>query len=154
MEMEKQGHQFFKENAQKMTLPSAKEMFEKLAEVELDHYHFLEDQVNHMVSNNEVKEVEMDINRENNIFEERATKEMLEHTLSESMVPDLTVLRSAYLMEKDFAEFYHDAALKAEEPKVKKLFTTLATWEEGHERFFKEEYDRHMKEYMYQPWGG
>ncbi len=154
MEMEKQGHEFFKSNASKMTSPSAKEMFEKLAAVEVDHYNFLKEQVEHIEANNEIKVVELDINREKNLFEDRASKEMLDHTVTESMAPELTILRTAYLMEKDFAEYYKNAAANASDESAKKLFETLATWEEGHEDLFKTEYDRSMKEFMNQPWGG
>ncbi|SDL11643.1 Rubrerythrin [Natronincola ferrireducens] len=154
MEMEKQGYEFFKSNASKMSLASAKQMFEKLADVEMDHYNYLKEQVEYIEANNEVKEVEFDLDRERDLFDERAEKELLDKTIGESMTPDLTVLRTAYLIEKDYAEFYRKAAKETDDPKAKKLFEALAQWEDGHEKLFKQEYDRHMEEYMNQPWGG
>ena len=60
----------------------------------------------------------------------------------------------AYLIERDFKEFYEDAAEKAQNPGAKAVFTKLAQWEKGHEELFKKEYDKRMKEYMSLPWGG
>ncbi|AOY74789.1 ferritin-like domain-containing protein [Clostridium formicaceticum] len=154
MEMEKQGYEFFKSNAEKMRLASAKQMFEKLAEVEMDHYHYIKEQLDYIEAHNEVKDVDFDLSREKDLFEERAEKEMLDQTVGESMTPDLTVLRTAYLIERDYAEFYKKAANEATDPKAKKLFEALAAWEAGHEQLFKQEYDRQMQEYMNQPWGG
>ncbi|AKL96712.1 putative rubrerythrin [Clostridium aceticum] len=154
MEMEKQGYEFFKSNAEKMTLASAKQMFQKLADVEMDHYNLIKEQVDYIEINNEIKDVAFDLDGEKALFEERAQKEMLDQTIGESMTPDLTILRTAYLIERDYAEFYRKAAEDTDEPKAKKLFESLAAWETGHENLFKEEYDRHMKEYMNQPWGG
>ena len=43
-------------------------------------------------------------------FAQRAEAEMLDQTVIESMVPDVAILRMAYLIERDFAEFYEQAA--------------------------------------------
>lgn len=154
MAMEKQGYEFFEQNANKMTLPSAKEMFLKLAELEQRHYDFLKEQLDHLEVHQQVKEVLLELESEKHIFADRAKAELLDHTIIESMAPDLTVLRTAYLMEKDFADFYREAAKNAAEPMAKRLFETLSLWEEGHEELFKAEYERNMKEFMNQPWGG
>jgi rubrerythrin len=77
----------------------------------------------------------------------------LDQTTIESMVPDLTVLRMAYLIERDFAEFYETAAQKVE-GEASKALTILARWERGHEKLFKDIHDRLLEEYMNMPWGG
>jgi rubrerythrin len=154
MEREKQGAEFFKAEANKMTLESAKGLFLQLAEIEMDHYNYLKEQLDHYTSKKELKDVDLDLDRERNIFKERAVSEEMEKTVVESMVPYLSVLRTAYLMEKDFAEFYLDAANNTDNPKAKNLFKTLASWEQEHESIFKQEHERLMEEYMNQPWGG
>jgi rubrerythrin len=69
------------------------------------------------------------------------------------MVADLPVLRMAFLIERDFAEFYEMAAKQAE-GNAKEVLTMLATWERGHERLFKIYHDKAFEEYAQMPWGG
>lgn len=154
MERELQGVDFFRHQAEKVSLASAKDMLLRLAEVEMDHYEYLKEQLNHFEKHQSFKDVDFDLDREKNIFADRAEHEKLDQQVTESMVPDMSVLRTAYLMEKDFAEFYQNAADNAEDLNAKKLFSTLALWELGHEKLFKEEHQRLMEDYMSQPWGG
>lgn len=154
MERELQGVDFFRQQAEKVSLASAKHMLLELADIEQDHYDYLKDQLAHFEKYQVFKEVDFEIDREANLFSDRAEKEKLDQQLVESMIPDMSVLRTAYLMERDFAEFYHDAAAKTDDPNAKKLFQTLALWEQGHEKLFKEEHQRMMDTYMHQPWGG
>jgi rubrerythrin len=69
------------------------------------------------------------------------------------MVPDLPVLRMAYLIERDFAEFYTQMADKVDGP-AKEVLLKLAHWERGHERLFKQFHDRAFELYAQMPWGG
>jgi rubrerythrin len=78
---------------------------------------------------------------------------MLDQTVIESMIPDVAVLRMAYLIERDFAEFYEMSAAKVEGD-AQKALTALARWERGHERLFKDLHDRVFEEYAEMPWGG
>ena len=78
---------------------------------------------------------------------------MLDQTVIESMVPDLPILRMAYLIERDFSEFYEMAASKTEGD-AQKALTMLATWERSHERLFKKLHDEIFEEYASMPWGG
>ncbi len=86
-------------------------------------------------------------------FEDRARKEFLNQTLIESMIPDVAVLRTAFLIEHDLSEFYEMAAAKSD-GKAQAAFTQLARWERGHEAFFKELHDKVFEEYTQMPWGG
>ena len=86
-------------------------------------------------------------------FSQRAVSELLDQTVLEAMVPDLPVLRTAYLIERDFADFYAMAAGKAE-GEAKRALEMLAQWERGHEAFFKQIHDRAFEEYAQMPWGG
>ncbi len=69
------------------------------------------------------------------------------------MIPDVTILRTAYLIERDFAEFYEMAANKAE-GKAREALSRLAKWERDHERLFKQLHDKVFEEYTKMPWGG
>jgi rubrerythrin len=59
----------------------------------------------------------------------------------------------AYLIERDFAEFYEMAAQKSE-GEARKVLEMLAEWERGHERLFKGLHDMAFEEYAAMPWGG
>lgn len=154
MQMEKDGMNFFNEKAELFSNPTTTKLFQKLAKVEEEHYNYLERQLNSYLENNEFDLSDEVMEREEDIFKKREESEHIEETLVESDIPDMTILRTAYLIERDFKEFYENAAENAEDEGIKKIFTKLAKWEEGHENLFKKEYDRLMKEYMSLPWGG
>lgn len=154
MQMELDGHDFFKEKAEKVSGETAKKLFLQLADIEMEHYHFLKKHLD-KYTENETFELEGRLEEiEPEIFEDRAETEHVDAALKESDVPDITILRMAYLIERDYKEFYENAAKEADEPIIKELFETLSKWEAGHESIFKSEYDRRMKEYMSLPWGG
>ncbi len=88
-----------------------------------------------------------------NYFDERARHEFLEQCVEGSMVPDVTVFNTAWLIEKDLSEFYAMMAEKTE-GKAKQALTMLANWEKEHERFFREYRDKLSEVYANMPWGG
>jgi rubrerythrin len=87
-------------------------------------------------------------------FSQRAETEMLDQTVIEAMVPDLAVLRMAYLIERDFAEFYEMAAGRAQDETARRSLTMLSKWERQHEKLFKRLHDAAFEEYASMPWGG
>ena len=70
------------------------------------------------------------------------------------MIPDMNVLRMAYLIEEDFREYYKMMAGKVEDSELKEILTNFAAWEDGHAKIFKDEYDKLMDKYMNMSWGG
>jgi rubrerythrin len=86
-------------------------------------------------------------------FSKRAESEMLDQTVLEAMVPDLPVLRTAYLIEKDFAEYYEKSAQQVT-GEGRKVLEMLAKWERGHELLFKNMHDKAYELYNQMPWGG
>jgi rubrerythrin len=158
MQMELDGSNFFKEKANMMSNPTGKSLFENLAEVEMEHYRFLKKQLelyNETKTFSAVQEhVENMDEIAKDIFKGREESEHLKATLEQSDIPDLTILRMAYLIERDYAEFYRKAAENAQDESAKKVFEMLASWETGHEDLFKTEYNRRINEYMTLPWGG
>jgi len=147
------GKRFFETNAERMSYAAAAGAFKQLAAEEQKHIDFITLQIaaldRGLFSDMSVKgELE-----KGGIFSQRATLESIDYTISESMVPDLPVLRMAYLIERDFAEFYEAAAQKTEgEPR--QVLSMLAQWERGHERYFKEWHDKAFEDYAKMPWGG
>ena len=154
MQMEEDGMNFFNEKADLFANPTTTKLFKNLAKIEQEHYKYLERQLNSYLENNEFDLSDEVMEREEDIFKNREESEHIKETLTESDIPDMTILRTAYLIERDFKEFYENAANNAEDDGIKQIFTKLAKWEAGHEALFKKEYDRLMKEYMSLPWGG
>lgn len=156
MQMELDGHNFYMDNKDKFEKTTSKRIFEELADIEMDHYNYLKSLLEEYLETDQITVDEDIIEKEEDlsIFEEREDSEKIEYTLEQSDIPDLTIMRMAYLIERDYKEFYQGVADKAENEDIKEVFTTLAKWEAGHEKLFKREYDRLMKEYMSLPWGG
>jgi hypothetical protein len=86
-------------------------------------------------------------------FNDRAKSEFLEQCVIGSMVPDVTVFNTAWLIEKDLSEFYANAARNTDGSESE-AFAMLARWEKAHENFFKEYRDKISDSYASMPWGG
>jgi len=151
LQREREGREFFASNAKKMSHAAAAGVFEKLANEEEKHIAFVQKLIDSLDSpSQQAVTSEM---AQASFFSQRAESEDIEQTVIESMVPDVTILRMAYLIERDFAEFYEMAANKAE-GQDKETLNMLAEWERTHERLFKRMHDRVYQEYMEMPWGG
>ena len=69
-----------------------------------------------------------------NPFEERAKKEFLARCLEGSMVPEVTIFNTAWLIEKDLSEFYEKMAGQTE-GKAREALMYLSRWEQAHEEW-------------------
>jgi len=154
LQREREGMNFFKQNAGRFEHAAAVGAFEKLAGEEQKHIEFIQGLIDALDEKGATglkrgKELEAE-----GFFSQRARTEMLDQTVIEAMVPDLAVLRTAYLIERDFAEFYEMAADRVDNENAKEALGMLARWERGHERLFKEMHDQAFEEYAGMPWGG
>lgn len=150
LQREKEGYRFFKDNADKASHAAAAEIFQKLADEELKHIKYIEELMSGSEDNAGASSAELEAD---GWFSQRADKELLDQALIESMIPDIAVLRTAYLIEHDLADFYEMAARKSSGI-AELAFSQLAQWERGHEAFFKELHDTIFQEYTEMPWGG
>jgi rubrerythrin len=153
LQREYEGKRFFEQNAKRLQHAGAAGAFRRLAEEEQKHIDFIQGLLNALdkgESPGAATDSELD---SAHFFSERAASEMLDQTVVESMVPDLSVLRMAYLIERDFVEFYESAAGKAA-GEAKEALEMLARWERGHETFFKRLHDTAFEQYAQMPWGG
>jgi rubrerythrin len=147
LQREREGKRFFEENAARLSHASVVGIFERLAQEEQAHIEFIEG-----LMDQEDREPPAELD-EARFFTERADSELLDQTIIESMTPDLPVLRMAYLIERDFAEFYEMAAQRAG-GEAQAALQLLARWERSHESLFKRLHDRIFEEYASMPWGG
>lgn len=150
---EYEGKRFFEQNAERLSHAAAVSAFKQLALEEQKHIEFIQSQID-AIDRGGKGSLSLGIELEKTgYFSQRAMSEGIDQTVAEAMVPDLPVLRMAYLIERDFAEFYEIAASRTEgEPR--QVLSMLAHWEHGHERLFKQFHDRAFEEYSQMPWGG
>ena len=153
LQREFEGKRFFEENAERLSHAAAKGAFKNLAAEEQKHIDFIQGQIDQIKKGTSPDIALGEALQKEGFFSQRAVSESLDSSTLEAMVPDLPVLRTAYLIERDFAEFYGNAAAKAD-GNAKKVLTMLADWEHGHEELFKKYHDTAFEEYAKMPWGG
>jgi len=152
LQREHEGKRFFEENAERMQHAAAAEAFRQLAAEEQKHINFIQTELDRLNAGGPPAAPATDLEAEG-FFSQRAAGEAIDQTTLEAMVPDLPVLRMAYLIERDFAEFYERAAAQAE-GEARTALETLARWERVHELLFKTMHDQAFDLYAGMPWGG
>ena len=153
LQREREGRDFFESNAKRMSHAAATGIFLTLVAEEEKHIATIQGLLSALESGRAGEARPEGELAGHGFFSERAASEDLDQTVIESMIPDVTILRMAYLIERDFAEFYEMAAARAEGD-AQKALNSLALWELGHERLFKGIHERVYQEYMEMPWGG
>ena len=151
LQREEEGLKFFEDNAGRFGHAAAVGVFKNLALEERKHIEFIQRQLKALSEGKAAEPVER--LAPTDFFHHWADLEKIDQTILESFVPALPVLRMAYLIERDFAEFYETAAAKAE-GEARNALEMLAGWERGHEKLFKHLHDRAFEEYAQMPWGG
>ena len=153
LQREYEGKKFFEDNAARMGHPAAASAFRELADEERKHIEFIQSQIAALDKNQLSSQAITDEMNRAGFFTARAHTELLDQSVLEAMVPDLPVLRTAYLIERDFAEFYQNSANNAA-GEAKILLEKLAAWERKHEALFKSMHDKAYAVYNEMPWGG
>jgi rubrerythrin len=149
------GKDFFQSSVDRMGIGAAISAFRQLIKEEDKHIEFINRILENLRSGVEVDipssvDIEPQIQ---NFFDERAKSEFLQSAMQESMVPDVTVFNTAWLIEKDLSDYYSKMA-GLTEGKASKALAMLADWEKKHEQFFREYRDELSKTYANMPWGG
>ncbi len=153
LQREFEGKRFFEEYAGRLSHGAAVGAFRNLAAEEQKHIDFIQRQID-LLQKGEKLDLTMGRKiQEEGFFSQRAASEFIDDTTLESMVPDLPILRMAYLIERDFAEFYRKAAGEAAGDEWEVL-NMLADWELEHEGLFRQIHDKAFQEYTKMPWGG
>lgn len=150
---EYEGKRFFEENAGRLTQAAAVNAFHQLAGEEQKHIDFIQAQIS-SINEGLAGNIDYGVKLEQaGFFSQRAQSEIIDQTVAEAMVPDLPVLRMAYLIERDFAEFYETTATQVAD-EARQVLTMLSMWERRHERLFRDFFNRAYEEYSRMPWGG
>ncbi len=155
LNQEETGLSFFKSSLGRLGIGAAVSAFKRLIEEEERHITFIS-----RILKDLERDQEIDLKRAEevalapvNYFDDRARSEFLEQCIEGSMIPDVTVFNTAWLIEKDLSEFYANMAAKTE-GRGKEALTMLSNWEKEHEKFFREYRDKLSDVYARMPWGG
>jgi len=152
---EETGKHFFETSLQRMGWGSAVSAFKTLIKEEEHHILFIRKILGDLRQGRpaELPDEKSAFLQPSNYFEERSKSEFLQQCLEGSMVPEVTIFNTAWLIEKDLSEFYERMANQTEGT-VKSALQTLSSWEKAHERLFREYRDRFDEIYSKMPWGG
>jgi rubrerythrin len=155
LNQEKTGISFFQSSLDRMAVGAAISAFERLIREEERHIRFITRILKGLEKDGEVDlEAASEVDLEpTNYFDDRARSEFLEQCVEGSMIPDVTVFNTAWLIEKDLSEYYAKMAEKTD-GKAREALTMLSNWEKEHERFFREFRDQLSEVYAQMPWGG
>ena len=155
LNQEQTGLSFFENSLQRMGVGAAVSAFKRLIEEEKKHIAFISRILEDLKHKGDIDlEASQEFAMEpTNYFDERAKSEFLEQCVEGSMIPDVTIFNTAWLIEKDLSEFYGRMAGQTE-GKASQALEMLSRWEKEHEKFFREYRDRLSEVYANMPWGG
>jgi rubrerythrin len=134
--MELQGMRFYEDQKDKVKLPVVRELFSFLREMEQGHAAYLEKQIENVGAGKSLDSLPDSV--EGDRYREIMSRQKVVAENLDSDLGDYSIMRMAYLIEKDFAEFYTRSSSESE-GEVKDLFHTLAEWERGHAEMMKTE---------------
>ncbi|AKI96668.1 ferritin-like domain-containing protein [Kosmotoga pacifica] len=134
LNFEKAGQEFYKSNLEKVNQALAKETFKYLMEMEAAHVKYIETLIEQLPKG---EPVSVPVDDSDKTFEKRLTSQALSEGTYTSDLADLSILRMAYLIEKDFVEYYDRASKKLEDESLHALLITLRDWEKGHVAIIK-----------------
>ena len=148
MRLEKQGENFFTFYADQVKDPYTKDVFEKLASIEGDHYRFLKKKYDELFFAKELHDISWVIDSSDvihtSIFADATVP--VSNIDADGAVSDLAILRLAYTIEDDFSTFYLTASEHIEDPDIKKFLITLSEWEKEHQELFYGFYKQQLKD--------
>jgi rubrerythrin len=155
LQQEETGKSFFQISLQRMGWGGAVSAFKQLIKEEEHHIRFIEGILSDLKQGRlaNLPNAKEAILEPTNYFDERAKSEFLQQCLEGSMVPEVTIFNTAWLIEKDLSEFYQKMANQTE-GKAKEALQMLSNWEKNHEKFFRECRDKFDDIYAKLPWGG
>ena len=109
--MELQGMRFYQEQKDRVKLPLLRDLFGFLSEMEKAHAAYLDAQIENISSGRAIDSLpeagEMDR------YRDVMSKQKIKPTELDTDLGDYSIMRMAYLIEKDFASFYERSALES-----------------------------------------
>lgn len=154
LNFEKSGQEFYKSNMESIKQALAKDTFGYLMEMESSHVVFIKKLI---LQNEEGSKLTYELkDEESDKFEDRLKSQALSDKSYNSDLADLSILRMAYLIEKDFVDYYEKASKEVESPEAKDLFMVLRDWEKGHvelvRTLMEKIYEKHSLDFGFYPY--
>jgi rubrerythrin len=149
------GKSFFENSLQRMGIGAAVTAFKSIIREEEKHIRLITRILKGLKKSGEMElpnEKDFGI-KATNYFDKRSKSEFLAECIEGSMVPEVTIFNTAWLIEKDLSEFYEKMAGQTT-GKGRKALTFLAKWEKEHEKFFREYREKFSEIYSKMAWGG
>jgi rubrerythrin len=155
LNQERTGLSFFQHSLERMGVGAAVSAFKRLILEEEGHVHFITRILADLRADRDpdLEGAGTVLMEPTDYFDERARSEFLEQCLEGSMIPDVTVFSTAWLIERDLSEYYARVA-ELTTGKAAEALRMLAEWEKRHEEFFREYRDKLSETYSRMPWGG
>ncbi|RJP56276.1 MAG: hypothetical protein C4549_06945 [Deltaproteobacteria bacterium] len=155
LNQEETGKDFFKSSLKRMGIGAAVSAFKRLIEEEEKHILFIKGILNNLEQEGKINlsNLKNMVLEPTDYFDTRAKSEFLQQCVDGSMIPDVTVFNTAWLIERDLCEFYERMAENTE-GELGGALLMLSRWEKSHEKFFKEYRDKLSDTYSKMPWGG
>ncbi|MEW6669910.1 MAG: ferritin family protein [Thermodesulfobacteriota bacterium] len=143
LSQERAAKGFFEDSMRRMAASTAKKAFGRLAEEEDRHIDMINRILIGLRGGPDLQKVDAKPPKmgKTKFLDKREKTQFLEQCTAGSGLIDVGIFNTAYLFEKDIAEFYGAMAEKTE-GESRKALLMLARWEEGHAEFFKEFKDR------------
>ncbi len=130
---ESEGYYFYQMAAEKSEDPNAKEIFNSLAQDELDHGSVLKGLYHAIMKKSEYKFDHKRHHRSKSksgstrtIFSAKFKRRIKQNNFA------VSAMRIAQMLEKDAIKFYSQHARRSNHPELKSLFNFLAEWETDH----------------------
>jgi rubrerythrin len=134
--MELQGMEFYEEQKTRVKLQLLRELFGFLSDMERGHAAYLRKQLDNMADGKALDALPEDVEMDR--YRDIMDKQKIEPADLNSDLGDYSIMRMAYLIEKDFAGFYDKSAAESD-GEIRALFIRLAEWEKEHAKMMKDE---------------
>ncbi len=135
--MEISGMDFYNQQKGKVKSNKLYDIFEHLANMEKGHAEYLKRQIEKAERKEDLESLPED--KEDKLFIERMKQQKIESSELDYDLGDFSIIRMAYLIEKDFESFYRKAAEESKDKEIKGIFNGLAECEKGHAEMLKAE---------------
>ncbi len=132
-QMEVNGMDFYKQQKDLVKDPALKTLFNELQDMEKDHATYLKKQIDNIEKG--VSLDDLPVAHETQ-FHDRLAQQKIDTKALASDLGDFSIIRMAYLIEKDFKEYYAKAAKKSS-GKEKDILHMLSAWESNHAHVMK-----------------
>jgi len=143
---ELRGYEIYKAAAEKASDPNARMMFESLAEDELTHKFFLEQNFKSILKDGTWSVPATPQNLSPLDHSEIISPEFLRRVKGGSF--EMAVIATGSMLERTAIDFYSKAADQSLDEESMKVFRFLATWEQDHLRALSELEQRMSEEYF------